>query len=400
MSTAVLASRFDLPFYLRLPSSVFLTWDPEDVAAGLMPRQRLGEVSFSKITGLVPETRLLDSPAQAPYQPPARKVLMTCETRDYGELPTLHIDTSEAGGFTELRPYTEVTVFLVMAAEADGRRGKQKARVIRILNHFLALYRLVTQDPWVVPIDADLDLYLIDDAVGSIPEHLRNAPPDQVLLHLNSIPFATDVGDQRQYTYRLNTLEDLFAGKVLDEVHLGTFAGAVRQPYDLPLHYDLILWSQVQLKRRNYHVAVLDAETAFEVYIAELLVAVKVSLGHTRDQILADMDNPRRLGLLTQRLRDLDAAAATHIGGKGPSAWRPFFSSPVHLEWRDALYGLRNRIVHGGYRHVTFDEAKRGLVAGKAAIRYLEDALPEFANRIQIYAGGDHLQNTAGRLRF
>ena len=29
MKKAILASRFDLPFYLRLPSKGFFTWDPE-----------------------------------------------------------------------------------------------------------------------------------------------------------------------------------------------------------------------------------------------------------------------------------------------------------------------------------------------------------------------------------
>jgi len=400
MSAAILASRFDLPFYLRLPSSVFLTWDPEDAVAALLPRQRLGQVSFSRTTGLVPETRLLDSPGPAPHTPPAHKVLMTCQTKDYGEVPTLHIDTSQAGGFAELRPYTEATVFVTLPAEVDGQKGRQKARVMKILNHFLGLYRLVTQDPWVVPIDHELDLYLIDDAVGAVPEHLRNASADQVLLQLNSIPFATDIGDRRQYTYHLNTLDDLFPGKVLDKAHLDSFAGALRDAYDLPLHYDLLLWAQVQLKRRNYHVAVLEAETAFEVYVADLLVRLKETLGEARTQILADMDNPRRLGLLAQRLGAIDAAAASYVNGKGLAAWAPFVNSAVHVEWKDALYDLRNRVVHGGYRQVTFNEAKRGVVAGKAAIKHLEDGLADFANRIQIYAGGDHLQNSAGRLRF
>jgi hypothetical protein len=269
-----------------------------------------------------------------------------------------------------------------------------------ILNHFLGLYRLVTQDPWVVPIDHELDLYLIDNATGAVPKHLQGMPADEVLLHLDAIPFATDIGARRQYTYRLNTLEDLFPGEVMDKAHLDTFAAALRDPYDVPLHYDLVLWAQVQLKRRNYHVAVLEAETAFEVYVADVLVRLKETLGEMRTQILADMDDPRRLGLLAQRLRALDTAAATYLTGKGLPAWAPFIKSAAHAEWKDALYALRNRVVHGGYRQVTFDEAKRGIVAGKTAIKYLEDGLIDFANRIQIYPGGDHLQNTAGRLRF
>jgi|GEM_PF-6234201 len=400
MIAVVLASRFDLPFYLRLPGGIILTWDPEDIAAAILPRQRLGQVSFSKTTSLVPEANLLDAPAAPPYETPAHRVLMTCQTKGYGEVPTLHIDTSQAGGFTELRPYTEVTVFLAVSDESQAREARQKVRVTKILNHFLAMYRLVTQDPWVISIDPELDLYLIDNAIGTVPEHLRQAPADQVLLGLNSVQFATDIGDRRQYTYRLNTLEDLHPGKVLEKQYLHTFVGMLRIPYELPLHYDLILTAQVQLKRRQYRIAVLEAETAFEVYIADLLMRLKVSRGEERTQILVDMEDPRRLGLLAQRLRAVDAAATLHVAAKGLPAWVPFVSSPVHREWREALYDLRNHVVHGGHRQVTFDDAKRGVVAGKSAIKYFEDALPDQANRIQIYAGGDHLQNTAGRLRF
>jgi hypothetical protein len=400
MNTVVLASRFDLPFYLRLPGSVFLTWDPEDIAAAILPRQRLGQVSFSKTTNLVPEATLLDAPSPPAFDTPAHKVLMACETKGYGEVPTLHIDTSQAGGYAELRPYTEVTVFLGVSDEGQARGARQKVRVFKILNHFLALYRLVTQDPWVDSIDPELDLYLIDDAIGIVPKHLREAPADQVLLRLNSIQFATEIGDHRQYTYRLNTLEDLHPGKVLEKQYFETFVGMVRAPYELPLHYDLILTAQVQLKRRQYHMAVLEAETAFEVYIADLLMRLKVNLGEERSQILADMEDPRRLGLHGQRLRAVDAAATLYSAAKGLPAWAPFVSSPIHREWRQALSDLRNRVVHGRHRQVTFEDAKRGLVAGKSAIKYFEDALSDLANRIQIYAGGDHLQNTAGRLRF
>jgi len=400
MNAVVLASRFDLPFYLRLSSGVFLTWDPENIAAAVLPRQRLGQVSFSKTTGLVPEAKLLDAPSPPPYDTPAHKVLMTCETKGYGEVSTLHIDTSQAGGFAELRPYTEMTVFLVVSEESQAGGTKQKPRVIKILNHFISLYRLITQDPWVGSIDPELDLYLVDGAIGSVPEPLREAPADQVLLELNSIRFATDIGDRRQFTYRLNTLEDLHPGKVLEKSYLDAFVGLLRDPYELPLHYDLILSAQEQLKRRNYHIAVLEVETAFEVYIADLLVRLKASLGEGKAQILEDMENPKRLGLLGQRLRAVDAAATRHSEAKGLPVWVPFVGSPVHHEWREALYDLRNRVVHGGHRQVVFDEAKRAVIAGKSATKYLEDALPDFANRINIYAGGDHLQNTAGRLRF
>ena len=128
-----------------------------------------------------------------------------------------------------------------------------------------------------------------------------------------------------------------------------------------------MLWSQVQLKRRNYHVAVLEAETAFEVYVADLLLRLKVQQGQDRSQLLAEMENPGHLGLLSQRLRGLDEAATAYCGSSGLPPWVPFVGSPVYATWRSALYDLRNRIVHGGYRQTTFEEAKAAIVSGKTA---------------------------------
>ena len=146
MNTVILASRFDLPFYLRLPSSIFLTWDPESSAAAVLPRQRLGHVAFSRTTDLVPESTLLDAPSPSPYSAPAHEVLMTCQTNGYGEVPTLRIDTSPTGGFTELRPYTEITVFVAVSDADQTRDRKQKPRLMKILNHFVSIYRLSA--PW------------------------------------------------------------------------------------------------------------------------------------------------------------------------------------------------------------------------------------------------------------
>src|SRR5438034_8412765 len=124
MISELYASLFDLPFYLRLPSSLFLTWDPHDSLAGILPRQRLGEVSFSRTTTLVQESTLLDAQAPHPYDAPRHLVVMTCETRDGRTVPTLRVDTGAAGGCAEVRAYTEITLFVSDAVP----RGEQRAR--------------------------------------------------------------------------------------------------------------------------------------------------------------------------------------------------------------------------------------------------------------------------------
>lgn len=401
MSAAVLSSRLDLPFYLRLPSKVFATWDPEAGVAAVLPRQRLGQAGFTRTTRLVPEATLLDAPSPPPYLPPGHDVVMTCVVPTVGEIPTLSIDTTLDGGYAELRSYTEITVFLALREVPDAKAlSDHRARMTAVLNHFLTMYRLVTQDPWVVPVNLELDIYLIDDAVGQVPEGLRDAPPGELLRNLAAIPFATEVGAGRQYTYRLNTLEDLFPGPILERPFIETLAQTLLEFYELPLHYDLILQAQTQLKRRNYHVSILEAETSFEVYIADVLLRLKLAMGEQREDIMDELEDTQRLGPLMKRLRAVDQTAALVATARGLSAFRAFVGTHQHAEWKRDLYDLRNRVVHGGYRQITFDQAKRGIVVAKAAIAFLEGGLGDLANRIQIYPGVDHLQNTAGRLSY
>jgi hypothetical protein len=168
----------------------------------------------------------------------------------------------------------------------------------------------------------------------------------------------------------------------------------------MPLHYELLLLSQSQLKRRKNRFAVLEAETAFEVYVADLLVGVLTRLGGDSKQIFEDLENPRKLGLLSQRLKALDVAGGEWRQRHSGAPWVPFVNSQLHIDWKSALYILRNRVVHTGHHSVTFDEAKRGIQVAKAAIHFFETELPEFRGSVQIYSGVSHLQNTAGRLTF
>jgi len=401
MTPAVLSSRLDLPFYLRLPHMVFPTWDPEDGAAAILPRQRLGQAGFSRSTRLVEESRVLDSPSPPPYLPPGHDVVMTCVSDELGEVPTLSFDTTQNGGYAELRPYTEATVFVTLPRVPSAEQvAAQKERVGKVLNHFLTMYRLVTQDPWVVPLNLSLDVYLQDDSIGRVPDQLASRPPAEILRNLGSIGFATEIGTGRQYTYRLNTLEDLYPGKILERPYLEPFVGSLQMDYEMPLHYDLLLQAQTQLKRRNYHVAVLEAETAFEVYVADLLVRVKIALGDAREAIMLAMEDMQVLGPLTRRISELDRVLPLIAQVRGWGTPLAFIGTHHHAGWKRDLYDVRNRVIHGGYRAIDFEQAKLGILKAKAAISYFEGNCGDFANRIQIYAGGDHLNNTAGRLSY
>jgi len=317
---------------------------------------------------------------------------MTCVSEKYGEVPTLHIDTGRTGGFSELRPYTEVAVFIVVNGELSAPPSPEsKDRAFRVLNHFLDIYSMITQDPYVRRIDRELDIYLIDFAVASVPPEIAQKPARAILDRISDIHFPTQVGKGRQLQYRVNTLEDLFPGQIIEKPYLDLLAQLVAEAYKVPLHYELIFAAQRELKHRNHHIAIIEAETAFEAYVAKTLVESCVATGVPRQDIL----DP-----LTRRLERLDKAVRKYRELNGLPPVTAFVGSAEHSEWKTRLYKVRNRVVHEGWRSLTFDDAKRGIAACKAAIKYIEDQLPTISDRIQIAPGLDHLTNTAGRLTF
>jgi thiol-disulfide isomerase/thioredoxin len=148
----------------------------------------------------------------------------------------------------------------------------------------------------------EIDLYLVDYSVGQVPSVLQNSDTIDIFKNINDVMFTKYIGDCRQLRPRLNTLEDLFPGKILENEFLSLLCRLVRGQYNMPLHYELVLNAQRELKFRNYHIAIIEAETAFEVYIAKIFLEVSVVIGQDRDSVLLYMENPRKLGLLKKRV--------------------------------------------------------------------------------------------------
>jgi hypothetical protein len=399
MNKIVLASTLDLPFYFRLPSIGFFTWDPDCDVAIIHPKQRAGEVSFSKTCKFVDAQKLLDAPCSHLEGPTNYEYLLKCEGENGIEISTLHINTKPTGGFTEFRAYSEVTIFIIVEGNQNSLTDELIVRTFQVLNHFIDIYRIITQDPFVHRIDEKHDTYLVDFSFGSVPEQYNNSPIN-ILKNIQSIPFSKDIGKGRELKLRLNSLEDLFPGKILKKDALDNFSKLIKTAYNMPLHYELIFTAQVELKRRNYHIAILEAETAFETYITATLLEISVSLGMNRDLLLADFENPKKLGLLSQRLKKLDSMIHNYRKLKALESKPTFIESTIYAEWKNHLYKIRNKIVHEGWRFASFDLAKQGIAVCKSAIKEIEDRLPGISNLIQIYPGVDHLQDTSGRLKF
>lgn len=142
----------------------------------------------------------------------------------------------------------------------------------------------------------------------------------------------------------------------------------------------------------------LDAQSAFESFVAVLIVEELGRRGLSAQQVEHEMTYPQSLHSLAPRLKELDVIAKVSAAG---GAFAPFAKSAAYVRWKDDLYRLRNRIVHTGLREVSFDSAKRGLVAGLRAVDAINELDPLFARPLR-WSGGavdlPHIEQSAGRL--
>lgn len=399
----VVAARLPVPFCLRLPPQLFLSWDPEASVCGILSFRRLGTVSFSNGWTPPPDPSfrpemVIDAYAPPPQEIPAHGMCMVCKTSDEKTIPSLLISTGPRGGFSELRGYSDMIVYVVVENQL-GTAEQLNVRVFKALNRFLDVYRAVTQDPYVHRLDPALDVFLVAYRDAIVPAHLDGSSVQEILSRLGDVQHP-EGGDRYRFHYRLNTLEDLYPGPILEPSILQEIESLAPQKYELPLHYELLFKAQEELKKRRYHIAVLEAETAFEVYIAQTLLAVAVHNGEPQPTVLAAMADYKKLQLLNRRILKLDAAITEHRRAQGLTAMAAFKGSPEYVEWDARLYKPRNEIIHGGRRAMTFTEARDGIEAGKKAILAIEARIPALAHRVQIAAGVGHLQNTAGRLQW
>ncbi|HMQ79970.1 MAG TPA: hypothetical protein PKE39_01675 [Ignavibacteria bacterium] len=375
----VVSAKFDLPFYLRLPSNRFLSYDEKHKICVIIPLQRLGEKIFNKKTKLAEEQELLDDPQI--HELTTRKILGYDYkvVSDYNDkqITTLETRIQENGGFTQLQAYTEITMFIYVLNE-NPKSEDIKKRLFANLNHFLKIYKLVTQDPFITKIDKELNLYYVDWGIGKIKETAKDQDVNEILW-LKDVIFSSQIGEDRGIQLQTNSIEDLYPGSMLDQEYLQIFANSILGEYELPLFYDLILEAQRQLKFRNFHIAIIEAQSAFESYTSQLLTTFFKREGLSLEQIANFFQD----NMFHKRLKILDGHIANYKNLRG-ELYNNFINSNLYLEWKEDLYRLRNKIVHEGFREIDFESTRDAISITKDVIFHFEKTLPEFSNTVQI----------------
>lgn len=396
---AVAHVTWELPFPLRLPPRAFLTWEPAEGKALFDPRPNVGELSWSRSSRLLPAKDLYgDLGPENPHSYPEHGYLVTCSDPSGKTVKTANLTGGRDGGFSEARPYTFANLFLCLRELGSYASPTVRERAAASLNNFIDIYRFVTMDPLARSLDASRDCYYTMVSVAELPQGLREIEAEKILLRVGELKFGHMIGRNRSHTVGLNSFSDLYPGPELTPDVLKAIYPLAESRHEMELFHQLVLSAIRRLKRNETALSVLDAQSAFESFIAVLIVEELGRRGLSAQQVEHEMTYPQSLHSLAPRLKELDVIAKGSAAGW---AFAPFAKSAAYVRWKDDLYRLRNRIVHTGLREVSFDSAKRGLVAGLRAVDAINELDPLFARPLR-WSGGavdlPHIEQSAGRL--
>ena len=274
-------------------------------------------------------------------------------------------------------------------------------RACEIVNPFLDKYRLLNEDYRVSGISLERSFYFAFSHTSPLT-HEEVALTNRELFARLGTPrqFLRELGRGAANVLRTNSFELLGPRSPLRGDVLTIFEQFVQEAYELPLSYDLVLESLRYLQKfREYRLAVVHAETAFEVHVAHLLVSLLVRSGMTQAQAMSQIENGRDYWGVKNKIRRLDDQTQQHCAQVG-APYNPFVGSPLYLRWETDLYRKRNAAVHAGANAFTYNEASTAIGIAKEAIVFLEGRVPSMHNRIQLNPSMAGFRQNAGEVMF
>lgn len=245
--------------------------------------------------------------------------------------------------------YTKVAVRFPYATTRDDAEELRKVSH-KAINRLLDVYRCATKESHIGHIP-------IQELGSSNSSHgVYDVKDDGSVWERNSFRF--DMGSG----LTLARTQELDGNSILDL--------AYERP--LPVVYLLVLNARRSLLFEEYRVAVIEAETAFEVGVDRILTQYYLSRttrstegcvvpAHSREDVH----------------RILDAGLKNLLNSHVPMALgREFIDTDEHSRWENDLYDLRNAAIHDGKR-VREDEAERALEAAEDALVWIGAIVPQ-----------------------
>jgi hypothetical protein len=174
----------------------------------------------------------------------------------------------------------------------------------------------------------------------------------------------------------------------------------VQNNYEMPLSYSLILESLANLQRTaDYRLAIIHAETAFEVHVVDRLLKLMIDDGMTATDAAAAIETDSNFWGVKKKIRQLDSRVQSY-SSRNAFAFNAFVGSPLYSRWESDLYKHRNAAVHAGANSFTYGEAHTAIGTAKECIVAVEAQLPTLANIIQLNTSMAGFRQNPGEVMF
>jgi len=168
----------------------------------------------------------------------------------------------------------------------------------------------------------------------------------------------------------------------------------------MPLSYELLMEAMNCLQKlREYRLAVIHAETAFEVYVVDRLVKLMMDSGMSQTDAATKVERDNQYWGVKSKIRRLDDWTKNYCTKSG-TAFVPFWGSSLATRWESDLYRKRNAAVHSGVRHFSYNEASAAIGVAKECIVTLEGRVPSMADRVQLNPSMGGFHQNAGEVAF
>lgn len=392
---------FDIPFPVAIPNTTYLAYDPlkevaciqftlrEGSKAFFRNRPILGPTSFESLRNVAGELR-------RPRQDHSHIVTSVLASGE--QKATLNLHTGVDGGYAECKYYSEVCVTF-LADDLGGFDGM--ARACEIVNPFLDKYRLLNEDYRVARVSLERNFYFATCHTSPLEANETGLSVRELFSRLQQgRTFYRVVGEGASYVFRTNSYELLGPRSSMAGTAFDVFGQFVQERYEMPLCYELIMEALSCLQKlREYRLAVVHAETAFEVYVVTRLLTLMTTSGMSSGDASAKLESDRSYWNIKNRIRRLDEWTSLHCAKSG-LAFAAFDRSPLYARWESDLYQKRNAAVHSGASNFSYDEASAALGIAKECIIALENRVPSICDRVTLNPSMAGFRNNPGEVAF
>jgi hypothetical protein len=345
--------------------------------ATLVASPGVGTLTWSRQCNLLTVGDVFSDPGPGTAAFPTHDYRITSVLPSGREVITAELTKGPAGGFMEPRPYSVANVYLCLRRSSESRERRCLERATATLNNIIEIHQYLTLDPLARSVNGDRDSYYTLVSSASIPDAWPDTGAREVLQRLSQVHFGSTLGVDRTHHVGANSYDDLLSGYPLPPEFLRLFAELAAQPHSLEVFHVLVFSAIRRLKRFECSLAVLDAESAFEALVSAVLRDSLVASGTAAPDIEQLFAQRGRFDSLQKRLVEIDRVARAEASIANQPVSR-FLGSPEEVLWRRDLYRLRHRVVHEGLREVSFDDAKKAVVAGLKAAHAVQRLRPGF----------------------